>query len=239
MPRRFLISSVVVGWSVLSVGSAAPAHAAAIRVVTTEGASANAILTKCSLQLPVGTHCEAWVINMSRDRLDRRRSSTVSVTHYDVEILTGGYSTNFLGSGSANAQVTVDRKLDEASVHARVPIVLNCEAAPCPTRNVELELEWKASGPTTTESGTFSGDFDGCHYDVRYRNAQRPATAKGEVDDVKYVATQLVIPPQISTYHQRATLTGSCDGFGVADAVANAGRQAIPAPADPWAALPR
>lgn len=220
MKRVVLATGVVISAVMAPIG----AVGAAGKTVRYESSSVggNAILTTCTSATPIGSHCEAWVINADKTRSTDGRSSTVSVSVVDVEITEDGFVPLFRGSGSAAGSVSVSSKLASGQASASIPVSLDCTEAGCTETVIAVSLAWTGAGTPVRHSETSEDDDGTCRTKFAFKSTTRAATATGTVNGVSYPVTPQVFPPRLFTNESQWEARG-CGDVPVRGAVERAG----------------
>lgn len=197
MIKRVLLATGFVAAAVLvPVGVVGAAGGSTRYEMSSSGG--DVILTTCTAGLAPGAHCEAWVVNASKNKGTDGKSATVSVLLVDVEITDQGFNPIFRGSGVGDATISVDSKLSKASARAQVVVPVDCEEI-CIEEVVDVAIQWTGTGPLRKHSETSDDDDGTCKMSRTYKSTTRSATVVGTINGVAYGATDLVIPPQIRT----------------------------------------
>lgn len=211
MQRAMWATGVVAVAALVPVGAVTAAGSSYRYERSSTGA--NAIFTTCSGALAPGAHCEAWVVNADKSKGTDGKQSLVTVTIYDVEILEGGFSPVYRGSGRAEGTISVESKLGKASAQATVPVAVDCtEDGFCTEQSVVVSAQWVAAAGPVKHSDTSEDDDGTCKTSRSYKSVNRGATATGTVDGTSYTATNLVQPPQIFSNQESYRATGCAEG---------------------------
>ena len=180
-------------------------------VVHFQGRAAQAILTDCRLDEPIGTVCSAVDVFASEERFQSRGEKAsgpfVYVLVYEV-VIDGSEPDGFTATlvaegGTESAEVSVAHNLSSASASAPMIELVHCEGDEMPectpAGTMSVEADWTATG--NRETSTFHDRFsDGSlSFSFNSVDAFRAATAGGVVDGLPVHETPLFPPSIFST----------------------------------------